>query len=349
MHTGILQSETIFSSILEVKAALMLLDDDGLAILKNELVKCTSSTIIIQRLVMLKADELSFFVRLLIPTIAENEWNNMLETVIAIIGRSAKHAETEYKKVKGSGLTASFLKNKVFYTLLLYILNAAKELRYVTVEKLMLVAKESLHRIIAEPQLDYEANNIIADEENKSALPDEKDLVEWKKDFKGFFIINAGICLLAPYLPAFFKELNLCDERSFYDKVRQQHAVYLLHYIATGEKDSSEENLVLAKILCGWPLLMPCVNMFEISVTEIDEATELLKTVIKYWTVLKNTSPDGLREGFLQRGGKFLEEDDNYILQVEQQSIDILLEQVPWTFRMIKLPWMKKMIQVEWY
>lgn len=56
----------------------------------------------------------------------------------------------------------------------------------------------------------------------------------------------------------------------------------------------------------------------------------LLQTVIDYWEVLKSTSPDGLREGFLQRQGKLTRSGDrNWKLQVEQQAIDILLGSLP--------------------
>ena len=33
----------------------------------------------------------------------------------------------------------------------------------------------------------------------------------------------------------------------------QQTAIYLLHYLASGPTDAPEYDLVLAKLLCGWP------------------------------------------------------------------------------------------------
>ena len=36
------------------------------------------------------------------------------------------------------------------------------------------------------------------------------------------------------------------------------------------------------------------------------------------------------------------------ILTVEKKAFDILLEQIPWSFRTVKLPWNKYIIHVEW-
>ena len=74
----------------------------------------------------------------------------------------------------------------------------------------------------------------------------------------------------------------------------------------------------------------------------------MLQAVIEQWTVLKNTSVEGLREGFLQRKGKLFSKNDNLHLQAETNSIDVLLDQLPWNLSMIKLPWMKRILRLEW-
>jgi hypothetical protein len=74
-----------------------------------------------------------------------------------------------------------------------------------------------------------------------------------------------------------------------------------------------------------------------------------LNSVIQNWSVLKNTTTEGLRESFLQRSGKMTEQEDQFIIQPEQRSIDLLLEYIPWTFRMVRLTWMKKSVQIDWY
>ena len=74
----------------------------------------------------------------------------------------------------------------------------------------------------------------------------------------------------------------------------------------------------------------------------------MLEGVRSNWTKLKNTSIEGIRQAFLQREGKLEEKDDFYHLTVEEKAYDILLDSVPWNFRMIRHPWMKKTVQVKW-
>jgi len=123
----------------------------------------------------------------------------------------------------------------------------------------------------------------------------------------------------------------------------------LLHYLVTYEEYPTEELLIFPKLLCGWPLQMPVINSFQITEQEKKECEDLLRSVIENWKALKNTSIKGLQESFLQRSGKLIEQNDQFVVQPEQQSIDLLLEFVPWTFRLIRLPWMKKAMQIDWY
>jgi len=128
----------------------------------------------------------------------------------------------------------------------------------------------------------------------------------------------------------------------------QQTAIYLLYYLATRQTDPPEYELVLPKLLCGWPLNEAVIPP-DLPQTALDEAEHLLQTVINYWEVLKSTSPDGLREGFLQREGKLTRSDESrWKLQVEQQAIDILLSRLPWGVSMVRLPWMDGLLIVEW-
>jgi Contractile injection system tape measure protein len=93
----------------------------------------------------------------------------------------------------------------------------------------------------------------------------------------------------------------------------------------------------------------PLVRGIELPAAALTEGEHLLQTAIDYWQVLKSTSSDGLREGFLQRAGKLtFEDDDNWRLQVEQQSIDVLLGSLPWGINVVTLPWLKNLIMVEW-
>jgi hypothetical protein len=48
------------------------------------------------------------------------------------------------------------------------------------------------------------------------------------------------------------------------------------------------------------------------------------------------------------REGKINMDESAHLLQVEQKTIDILLNRIPWSFSIIKTPWMKAKLSVEW-
>lgn len=163
---------------------------------------------------------------------------------------------------------------------------------------------------------------------------------------EGIYIGNAGLVILHQFLPQFFSALGIVLEGRL---VQPGRALCLLYFLATGQSVTPEYELVLPKILCGVPLLTPVETRLELTEPEKEEATTLLKSVIHHWEALRDTSPDGLRGSFLLRKGKVsLREDGTWLLQVEPNSMDILMEQLPWGISMIKLPWMKTWLHVEW-
>ena len=163
---------------------------------------------------------------------------------------------------------------------------------------------------------------------------------------EGIYIKNAGLVLLHPFLSRFFENLKISDS----DILLQPHkALCLLHFLATGQTTMPEYELVLPKILCQMPFTAPVPLRVPLAESELEEANTLLNAVIGHWGALQNTSTEGLRNTFLLRNGKLTKkEDGDWLLQVEMQSFDILLDQLPWGFSMIKLPCMKQMLWVEW-
>ncbi len=162
------------------------------------------------------------------------------------------------------------------------------------------------------------------------------------------FFKNAGIVLLHPFLSNFFKKLSLLEANTFKDFHSQSKAVMLLHFLATGSTDIPEYEMTLSKFLCEMPAHMPLDRTLRITKEEKEEAHNLLVSAITHWGVLGGTSPDGLREGFLCREGKLEQEGTGWKLHVEQKTIDILLDRLPWNLSLIKLPWMKEILKVEW-
>jgi hypothetical protein len=190
------------------------------------------------------------------------------------------------------------------------------------------------------------------DEHNREKDISTKERVDKSREIKlnedGIFVSNAGIVLLHPFLNLFFKNLQLIKEEDFVEAIARLKALHLLHYLAAGNTKPEEHELVMAKVLCSWPLEEPVNNFIEIKDEELQEADSLLLSAIQQWSILKETSADGLREGFLQRKGKLFTKNENLVLQIEQSSIDILLDHLPWNLSIIKLPWMKDILKVEW-
>jgi Contractile injection system tape measure protein len=165
-------------------------------------------------------------------------------------------------------------------------------------------------------------------------------------DSLAVYINNAGLVLLHPFLPMLFEGTGIANNGQIIDPER---AVQLLHYLATGHKTTPEEMLVLPKILCGIPIEMPIDLQPSLRPEDIEEADALLLAAIRHWSVLQNTSPDGLRGTFLLRPGKLTSTPDGaWTLQVETHSVDILLAQLPWGISMIQSAWMPNMLMVNW-
>ncbi|MFS8979423.1 contractile injection system tape measure protein [Cupriavidus necator] len=162
---------------------------------------------------------------------------------------------------------------------------------------------------------------------------------------EGVYIDNAGLVLLHPFLAGFFSKLGVATDDQLSDADR---ALCLLHYLCTGQSVAPEHALALSKILCDIPLVAVVESDVGLTDDEKEEAIALLEAVIRHWDALRNTSPDGLRGTFLLRSGKLSERDGEWLLQVESNASDILLDQLPWGVSIIKLPWMKNKLWVEW-
>ncbi|MES2649714.1 MAG: contractile injection system tape measure protein [Bacteroidota bacterium] len=198
-----------------------------------------------------------------------------------------------------------------------------------------------------------ESENLIDDKDSGKLVLAKKETTEHLLPVKNFdfastepiYITNAGLVIVAAFLPVFFERTKLVDN---YKIVDDHTAVCMVNYLATGSIDMHEYELVLPKILCG---IAPG-ELIETNLIITDhlkkEADDLLQSVIEYWSILKNTSVAGLRETFLQREGKLHFKNNEWWLQVEQKQFDMLLDQLPWNISMIKLAWMPGVLRTEW-
>ncbi|MEO8568632.1 MAG: contractile injection system tape measure protein [Ginsengibacter sp.] len=303
------------------------------------------------------------FLQALVETLtAENqdalpEFINEILMMISFLNKKSVHTSI-FQKKEG--------KQKLWEQVLLLAATGEKNLNFSTIG-LRLLSKnfsgnqfdtKKMKDFLSKNQMDINAFKQVKkekqDEESNSSTEEisVKDLIEKNYDAAvdedGIYVLNAGIILLHPFLTRFFRNLQLVNGESFSDTFSHQKALYLLHYLSTGNVNPEEHELVIAKVLCAFPPDEPVNAIIEISIEELQEADNLLMSAIGQWEVLKSTSPDGLREGFLQRNGKLFTKNGRLHLQVEASSIDMLLDQLPWNLNMVKLPWMNDILKVEW-
>jgi hypothetical protein len=161
-------------------------------------------------------------------------------------------------------------------------------------------------------------------------------------------VMNAGLVLLHPFFPALFERTGVVRQGELVS-TQLERAAALLHYVATGSSEVFEFELGLIKVLLGLaPGSALPVADGELRIVDREEADGLLQSVIEHWSVLGETTPDGLRSSFLQRVGLLGRMDYGWRLRVEGASFDLLLAQLPWAFSFIKLPWLSEPVHVEW-
>jgi len=203
-------------------------------------------------------------------------------------------------------------------------------------------ATSELNQEEKESRLQY--NKLIEKLTNPdSAKKSQDDLATELQE--GIYIDNAGVVIFAAFLPPLFKQLEIEKDGTIRNP---DLAAMIIQYCATGNPKIAEYELVLPKILCGIDIEFPVNTNAKITTEQMKEVDDMLLALIEHWSVLKNTSIDGLRESFLKRSGRLSMENKQWLLQIEQRPYDMLLQQLPWSISMIKLPWMTNLLLTEW-
>lgn len=182
-------------------------------------------------------------------------------------------------------------------------------------------------------------DEVLTDEAEEELLPEgeEQPLS---------FISNAGLILLAPFLPQLFNMLKLTENGAFKDRDAKIRAIFLMQYAVFKTTEFPEYELQLNKLLTGCKTGVPLPHSVELTEHEIKTTEGMLQGIVQHWNKVKTI--DGLREGFLQREGKLDDAGEIIELMVETKAFDMLLDAVPWNFRTTKFSWMEKTIQVKW-
>ncbi|MDO6686775.1 MULTISPECIES: contractile injection system tape measure protein [unclassified Agarivorans] len=157
---------------------------------------------------------------------------------------------------------------------------------------------------------------------------------------------NAGLVLLAPFIPMLFERLHLVEKQQFVSPLSQQLAVNVLQHLL-GIDDYSDTDLSLNKLICGMEIASPVVCS-PASEEHKPLLESLLNEAVRQWSALGKTSVMGLRDSFLLRNGVLSRQEELWQLQVEVKPYDMLLDKLPWGYGMVKFSWMKSAIQVNW-
>jgi len=165
-----------------------------------------------------------------------------------------------------------------------------------------------------------------------------------------YYIKNAGLVILHPFLKALFEQLNLCEAGSNWKSKRSQHkAILLTQYLSNSSEKMEESDLILNKILCGFSMKEVVNIKLKIRTIEKEKCNSLLEAVKEHWKVMASSSTDALQQTFLQREAKLeLVSESEFELWVEEKGVDILLEQLPWQIGMIQTPWMENFLNCHW-
>lgn len=164
---------------------------------------------------------------------------------------------------------------------------------------------------------------------------------------------SAGLILFHPYLPRLFSAFGwvAADHRQGepFPSAALPRAAALLHWLATGHDEPYEFALGTIKLLLGLsPDTALPVAAGLLNEAEREEGEALLGAVVAHWSALGQTSIDGLRVSFLQRGGLLYPADDGWLLRPQAESFDLLLDRLPWGIAIVRLPWMSRSLHTEW-
>jgi hypothetical protein len=162
-------------------------------------------------------------------------------------------------------------------------------------------------------------------------------------------VSNAGLVLLNHHLQMLFDMCGYLNQRKFKDTVTAHRAVHLLQFLAAGDEKTNDAGLLLNKLLCGIPLTQTIDENIVLEESEKELCRSLLRSVISNWTILNDTSVDGLRGTFIAREGRLDESaPDKVTLTVTHRPYDMLLAKLPWSYTPVCFPWMPRALHTQW-
>ena len=174
---------------------------------------------------------------------------------------------------------------------------------------------------------------------------------EQYRDLKHIPISNAGLVILFPFLPMLFMRLNMLsqDRRDFNSNESKVRAIFILqHLMASEDREYDEKDLFLNRLLINYPFTEPLPKRMELNQDELNTIDSLLEAAKTNWEKMRNTSMRGFQEAFLRRAGFIEKTEREWVLTVEERAFDILLDSIPWSYKLVRLPWMENILKVNW-
>ena len=172
---------------------------------------------------------------------------------------------------------------------------------------------------------------------------------EQYRDLKHIPISNAGLVILFPFLPMLFMRLNMLsqDRRDFNSNESKVRAIFILqHLMASEDREYDEKDLFLNRLLINYPSNEPLPKRLVLNQNELNTIDSLLEAAKANWSKMRNTSMRAFQESFLNRAGVI--EKTEWTLTVEERAYDILLDSIPWSYKVVRLPWMENILKVNW-
>lgn len=157
---------------------------------------------------------------------------------------------------------------------------------------------------------------------------------------------SAGVILLHPFMRPLFDRLGALTPQATVKVAALPRALAALRTL--DGRPSGRGLDPLHRLLLGLPEGAPPPEAEALDEAARDLIEGLLRSVIGHWKRLGKTSPDGLRETFLQRPGTLRFDDTGAHLRVTPGPFDMLMDGLPWSLGVVALPWMAVPCHVRW-
>ncbi|MFK7762661.1 MAG: contractile injection system tape measure protein [Roseobacter sp.] len=155
---------------------------------------------------------------------------------------------------------------------------------------------------------------------------------------------NAGLVMLHPYYTLLFDRLRITHDGQALDPDHLPRALGALHFLAGAAPLSDPLLCVLLGLDAMYPL--PDAEPPDGDAEVLMDG--LLRSVIERWGKLGATSPDALRQTFIQRTGSLRFNETGAWLRVAPGPFDMLLDSLPWRLSPVAMRWMPLPCFVSW-